>query len=126
MSVLVDSSVWVDYFRSGKNSGKLDDFIEENLLVINDLILAELVPFLRIRKQRKIIRLLNAVNKLALNIRWDQMIDDQHQCLKKGIQGIGIPDLIIAQNAVQNHCSIYTLDRHFEMMKKVLPLKLVS
>ena len=44
MSVLVDTSVWVNYFRSGKDSGKLDFLIDENLIVINDLILAELVP----------------------------------------------------------------------------------
>jgi len=124
MSVLVDSSIWIDYFRSGKNSEKLDYFLEENLLVINELILAELIPFLKIKRQRKIITLLKAIRKLALNIRWDEIIDMQHQCLKKGIQGIGIPDLIIAQNAVQNHCTVYTLGRHFKMMKHVVHLKL--
>ncbi len=124
MSVLVDSSIWIDYFRSGKHSEKLDYFLEENLLVINDLILAELIPFLKMKRQRKIITLLKAIRKLALNIRWDEIIDMQHQCLKKGIQGIGIPDLIIAQNAVQNHCTVYTLDRHFKMMKHVVHLKL--
>jgi len=29
MSVLVDTSVWVDYFRSGNNSEKLDFLIDE-------------------------------------------------------------------------------------------------
>ena len=52
MPVLVDSTIWIDYFRSGKNSNKLDYFIEENILFINDLILAELIPFLKIKKQR--------------------------------------------------------------------------
>lgn len=37
MSVLVDTSIWVDYFRSGTNSEKLDFLIDENLLVTNDL-----------------------------------------------------------------------------------------
>ena len=58
MSILVDSSIWIEYFRSGKNSEKLDFLIDENLIVINDLILAELVPFLKVRKQQKIIKLL--------------------------------------------------------------------
>jgi len=124
MSVLVDSSIWIDYFKSGHNSSKLDNLIDENILVINDLILAELVPFLKIKKQRKIIRLLNSINKLDLNINWDQIINYQYKCLTKGINGIGIPDLIIAQNAIQNHCTVYSLDRHFKMIKTVINLKL--
>ena len=124
MTVLVDSSIWIDYFKSGENSSKLDYFIDENILVINDLILAELVPFLKIKKQKKIIRLLNSINKLELNINWDQIIDYQHKCLKKGINGIGIPDLIIAQNAIQNYCAVYSLDNHFKMMKNVIELQL--
>jgi len=126
MTVLVDSSVWIDYFRSGEKSDKLDYFIDENILVINDLILAELIPFLKIKNQYKIVSLLNAVNKLVLNINWDQIIDYQYKCLKNGISGIGIPDLIIAQNAVQNNCAVYSLDNHFRLMENVINLKLMS
>jgi len=125
MTVLVDSSVWIDYFRSGEKSDKLDYFIDENILVINDLILAELIPFLKIKNQYKIVSLLNAVNKLVLNINWDQIIDYQYKCLKNGISGIGIPDLIIAQNAVQNNCAVYSLDNHFRLMENVINLKLM-
>jgi len=45
MSVLVDTSVWVEFFRSGNNSEKLDFLIDENLILTNDLILAELISF---------------------------------------------------------------------------------
>ena len=126
MPVIVDSSIWIDYFRGDKNSDKLDYFIDENILVINDLILTELVPFLKIKKQRKIIELLNAIDKLELNINWTQLIDYQHRCLRKGINGVGIPDLIIAQNAIQNHCEIYSLDNHFKMIQQAINLKLID
>ena len=126
MPVLVDSSIWIDYFRGDKNSDKLEYFIDENLLVINDLILTELIPFLKIKQQRKIINLLNAIDKLELNINWGQLIDYQYKCLKKGINGVGIPDLIIAQNAVQNQCELYTLDNHFKMIQQSINLKLVN
>ena len=66
MSVLVDTSIWIEYFRSGNNSEKLDFLIDENLIVINDLILAELVPSLKVRNQRKIVNLLYNINKLEL------------------------------------------------------------
>jgi predicted nucleic acid-binding protein len=126
MSVLVDTSIWVEYFRTGNNSEKLDFLIDENLVVTNDLILAELVPALRVRSQRKIIILLHNINKLELSINWDQIIAFQFKCLKNGLNGIGIPDLVVAQNAKQNHCKIYTLDRHFGLMKDILKLQLTD
>ena len=85
MPVLVDTSIWIAYFRTGNNSEKLDFLIDENLIVINDLILAELVPSLRVRNQRKIVRLLNEINKLELSINWDQIIWFQFKCLKSGL-----------------------------------------
>ena len=126
MSVLVDTSIWIEYFRTGNNSEKLDFLIDENLIVINDLILAELVPFLRVRNQRKIVKLLYNIIKLELSINWDQIIEFQLKCLKNGLNGIGIPDLIVAQNAMQNHCAIYTVDRHFKLMQNILKLQLTN
>lgn len=124
MSVLVDTSVWIEYLRNGNNSDKLEFLIDENLVVTNDLILAELIPFLKIRNQRKLISLLNKINKLKIVVDWDQLIDYQYKCLKKGINGMGIPDLIIVQNAKKNHCSIYSLDNHFALMKSILNINL--
>jgi len=126
MSVLVDTSIWIEYFRTGNNSEKLDFLIDENLIVINDLILAELVPSLRVRNQRKIVKLLTNINKLELSINWDQIIEFQFKCLKNGLNGIGIPDLIVAQNAKQNHSEIYSLDSHFKLMKDILKLQLTG
>lgn len=126
MRVLVDSSVWIDYFRSGDNSSRLDNLINENLLVINDIVLAELIPYLRIKKQTSVIKLLYEINQLPLVINWDEIITFQTKCLKSGANGIGIPDLIIAQNACQNDCSIYALDKHFKLLNQQLKVKTFS
>lgn len=124
MSVLIDTSIWVEYFRNGKDLDQLDFLIDENLVVTNDLILSELVPFLKVRNQRKLVTLLYKINKLEIVVNWEQLIEYQYKCLKKGINGIGIPDLIIAQNAKQNHCSIYSLDNHFNLIKDILKIQL--
>ena len=126
MSVLVDTSIWIEYFRSGNSSEKLDSLIDENLIVINDLILAELVPSLRVLNQQELIKLLNNINKLELSIHWSQIIEFQFKCLKNGLNRIGIPDLIIVQNAKQNKCEIYSLDNHFKLMKDILELRLID
>lgn len=123
MSVLVDTSIWVDYFRRGDGNHRLDYLIDENIVVTNDLILAELIPFLKIKKQKKIIELLKDINNLPLKINWDEIIEYQFKCLKRGFNGVGIPDLIIAQNAQQNNCEIYSLDTHFKLLSKVVKIK---
>jgi hypothetical protein len=124
MSILVDTSIWIDYFRGGNNSVQMDFFIDENLLVTNDLILAELIPFLKVKNETKVINLLYNINRLELLINWDEIIDYQYTCLNSGLNGVGIPDLLIAQNAKQNRCKIYTLDNHFNLMKDIISLQI--
>ncbi len=124
MSVLVDTSIWIEYFRNGNNSEELEFLIDENQVVTNDLILTELTPFLMVRNQRKLISLLHQINKLPMVVNWEQLIEYQYKCLKQGVNGIGIPDLLIIQNAKQNHCRIYSLDNHFKLMAVVLEINL--
>ena len=124
MDILVDTSVWIDYFRDGTRSENLNTLIDENLLVTNDIILTELIPFLKVRKQAKVIDLLQALRKIPLQINWDEIIDFQVKCLKRGVNGIGIPDLLIAQNAKNNNCAIYSLDNHFRLLNQVIKVKL--
>ncbi|MBP6469382.1 MAG: PIN domain-containing protein [Chloroflexi bacterium] len=126
MPVLVDSSVWIDYFRSGENATRLDWLIDENLIVINDIILAELVPFLRLKNQTNIIRLLNALEKLPLRIEWAEIIEFQVKCLEAGLNGLGIPDLLIAQNVRQSGCQIYSLDKHFRLVSQIIDIDVLE
>lgn len=124
MAVLVDTSIWIDYFRSGENSADMEFLIDENLIITNDIILAELIPYLKIKKQTKVIELLYEVTQIPLDIHWEEIIEFQVKCLKSGANGVGIPDLIIAQNAKQNNCTIYSLDKHFRLLNKVLKINL--
>ncbi|WCL50700.1 PIN domain-containing protein [Leptospira sp. GIMC2001] len=126
--VLVDSSVWIDYFR-GRNSHVekiIDQLIELDIIFTNDLILAELFPLIIFNKLTKLKNCLEIVPKFQLNIQWDQIINYQILNIKSGINKVGIPDLIIAQNAIQNNSILFSLDRHFELMSKNLNLKLYS
>lgn len=125
MPVLVDTSMWINYFKSGDESTQIDFLIDENLLVTNDLILTELIPFLKVRNQTRVINLLRNINRLELFINWNEIIDYQYECLKNGLNGVGIPDLLIAQNAKQNRCKIYSLDNHFKLMQDILELQLM-
>lgn len=124
MNVLVDSSVWIDYFRGSGRVDALDLLIDQNLVCINELILTELVPFLRIKRQRKLIEHLQSVQRLSLGIDWDNIVDLQVKCVRSGINNVGIPDLIIAQNAIQHGATVFSLDKHFSLMSQHIPLSL--
>ncbi len=124
MSVLVDSSVWIDYFRNGAYANTVDQLLDDNTLAVNDLILAELIPVLKLQRQQSLIKLLQAIRRLPLHIDWDGIVKMQLQCLRKGINKVGIPDLIIAQNAVNHKATLLTRDKHFQLISHHLPLSL--
>ncbi|OGE82542.1 MAG: twitching motility protein PilT [Candidatus Delongbacteria bacterium GWF2_40_14] len=126
MAVLADTSVWIDYFQGGENSGLMDQLIDENITVTNDIILAELLPYLMLKQQNKVIYLLKEISKIELKPDWNEIIEIQHKCLQNGINGIGIPDLIIAQNAKQNGAQLYTLEKHFGLLTEIAGIEIIK
>ncbi|MDD5461118.1 MAG: PIN domain-containing protein [Methylococcales bacterium] len=124
MHILVDTSIWIDYFISGANSTKLDSLLEDNLVVINDIVITKLVPFLIAKKATHCVELLRSITLLPLKIDWSEIIQWQTDCLNAGINGVGIPDLLIAQNSKQHNRAIYSLDKHFCLLNQVIDLQL--
>ena len=126
--VLVDSSVWIEYFKPSCRfkKEKLDDLILENRICVNDLILAELIPFLKIKGENRLVNLLGSVENIQLEIDWNDITAIQVNNLKKGINKVGIPDLIILQNAIQNKLALFSLDKHFSLMQKYIRIDLIS
>ncbi len=117
--ILVDSSVWIAYFKGDPQALPLDKLIDFNNICINDLILAELIPSINLKNEDKLKKLLFAITKVPLTINWNSIISLQTQNLKKGINKVGIPDLIILQNVIDNDLELYTFDRHFELMSEI-------
>ena len=122
-NILVDSSVWIDYFRGSQSVIILDELIDQNQICINDLILAEIVPFLRVKKENELIGFLKSIRKIELEIVWEEIIRFQEKNLKHGINRVGIPDLILVQNVRDNDLELYSLDKHFELMSKIIDFK---
>jgi hypothetical protein len=122
MRILADTSVWVAYFRGASDVPAMDWLIEEDLVVTNDLVLAELTPVLRVRGERKLVGLLRDMERVPLTLDWDGIIEMQVTCLRNGINRIGIPDLIIAQQVMQCGLSLFTLGKHFRLMSHHMPL----
>ena len=123
--VLVDTSIWIDFFRGNQVANPLFDLIENNQIITNDLILAELIPSINRRKEEKLRDILLSVQKIELSINWHEIISMQTMNLRSGNNNIGIPDLIIAQNALHNELVLFENDKHFQPMKELFGLELL-
>lgn len=123
--VLIDSSVWIEYFKHG-GLEKLDRLIEEDLACINELILTELAPALLLKNERELLEGLKAVEIIPLNIDWDIVRDYQLMNLKNGINKVGIPDLIILQQVIIEKITLFSFDKHFKLMQDQLTFDLIT
>jgi predicted nucleic acid-binding protein len=123
--VLIDSSVWIQYFKSG-GLEKLDRLIEEDLACINELILTELAPALMLKNETDILEGLQTISMIPLNVDWDIVRDYQLMNLKNGINKVGIPDLIILQQVIDEKITLFSLDKYFKLMQGQLTFDLIS
>jgi predicted nucleic acid-binding protein len=124
--ILVDTSIWIDYFKGNQDVSTLNDLIDSNSICTNELILAELIPSMVHKKEEELKKLLEAVKCVSLNIVWKEIIFLQSINLANGLNKVGIPDLIITQNAIQNNLEIFTKDVHFKIMKSLHGVKLFN
>jgi predicted nucleic acid-binding protein len=123
-NILIDSSAWIEYFKVYENFLFIDDLIDNNTLCTNDLILTELLPSIIHKKEHHLADLLNTIAKYDIVIDWQELQEYQKINLKHGNNNIGIADLIIAQNSIQNNLKIVSADKHFSTMAKYLPLEI--
>ena len=65
---LVDTSVWIDGFHGGKFSGVIKNLIDRCEICINDLILSELIPSIRVRKEKELEDLLYLLPRVPMQI----------------------------------------------------------
>ncbi|RKX91068.1 MAG: PIN domain nuclease [Spirochaetes bacterium] len=122
--ILVDTSIWISFFKGDNCAKPLQSMIESNLICTNELILAEMIPSLEYQNEDHLINLLHHVELQKISIDWNGIIDMQVKNLRNGINRVGLPDLIIAQNAIHYESLLFTLDKHFRLMSKYFRLKL--
>lgn len=124
--VLVDSSVWISFFKDRDAHPELTGLIETNQICTNNLILAELIPFLKMKNQNVVIESLLTLPNIPLTIHWNSIIDLQIHNLRNGANKVGIPDLIVVDHVVTNGLILYSEDRHFSLMQKYIHFELLQ
>lgn len=126
--VLVDSSVWIDYFngRGSAATDRLDELLSSTIIVVGDLILAEVLQGFQSKADyRTAKRLL-----LALDVRCICGVDlalrasENVRVLRgKGLTVRTTIDCVIATFCIDNDIPILTTDRDFEPFVRFLGLQ---
>jgi predicted nucleic acid-binding protein len=126
--IIVDSSVWIDYFNGTltPQTDQLDILLSQQLIGTGDLILAEVLQGFREDKDYQIalqlfqsLQFYNMLNKrLAL-----QTVQNYRLLRKQGITVRKTIDVMIGTFCIENDFSLLHLDKDFDKML-VLGLKI--
>ena len=128
--IVVDSSVWIDFFngRITKQTNLLDSLLGSELIVIGDLILTEVLQGFQQDKHS------NKARKLLDSLIFRQMLSkelaiksaENYRILrKKGVTVRKTIDVIIATFCIENNLPLLHSDRDFRPVEKHLSLKVV-
>lgn len=114
-NVLVDTSVWVDFFRHGENpaSLELDRLLKERQVVLCGIVELELLQGARPSDKAALSELLSGLPYLETDRGDFQKAGELLGSLRT--RGFQIPatDGLIAALCLRHHLTLLTLDRHF-------------
>ena len=126
--ILVDSSVWIDYFRgdSTPEADRLDALLGGNLLVTGDLVLAEVLQgFQRESEFNKVMQLLTSVSVVVLGGREAaiQAARNFRTLRALGVTGRKTIDTVIATRCIMDGHELLYSDRDFDPFVRHLGLQ---
>jgi predicted nucleic acid-binding protein len=126
--VVVDSGVWIDYFIGNETiqTKRLEDLISSTIIVVGDLILAEVLQGFREDRDYKIAKSLLEELELVTMTGIDialKSADNYRSLRKKGLTVRKTIDCLIATYCIQNDLPLLYSDRDFDAFAKNLGLK---
>lgn len=127
--VLVDSSVWINFF-SGKVSSKTELFVtllDSEQILVGDIIVMEVLHGFPLDAHFDVaMSLFSDLECVSLGGRQNAVVAAQNyrSLRKKGITVRKSIDMLIATWCIQNQVPLLHIDRDFEMIASYLPLVL--
>jgi predicted nucleic acid-binding protein len=125
--ILIDTSVWIEYFRNKSSpiTDKIDRILDEEEVCVPKIVMAELMQGAKSKKELSIIGdFIEAFNVIdQRDDTWIKAGRLSYNLKKKG-KKIHLLDCYIAVIAQEYGCKIFTLNRHFQDIKKVMDISL--
>jgi predicted nucleic acid-binding protein len=128
--ILVDSSVWIDYFNGGltPQTGKLDRLLGQEPLAIGDWILVEVLQGFdedrEFRAARKLLTSLTVIEIGGIDIAI-AAAQNYRALRKRGITVRKTIDTVIATRCIESGYDLLHSDRDFEPFSRYLGLRAV-
>jgi len=116
--VLVDTSIWVEFFKPESPAGKkLESLIIKNSVWVCGIVLFELLQGVKSEAEKtKILEaLLNLEYVEMSKSLWQKSADISASLKKKGLT-LPLSDIFVASIAIENNLSVFTIDKHFEQI----------
>lgn len=127
--VLVDTSVWIDYFRSPDDSPlaeRVNDCISSSTIIVPKVVLAELIQGAHSVKELSALgEFVEAFTVIGESETTWQAAGKLSYDLKKKGKTVNLTDCYIAVIALENDCGILTLDKHFKDIQKISAIRLM-
>ena len=121
--VIVDTSAWIPFFNRPESTEKqvIEELIDQGDAAIVGVVLAELLQGCRSREEREELQeALLALPYLGVSqATWIAAGEISAGLLRKGIT-LPLTDLVIAAAAIEHHCSVYSLDAHFQKIPSLI------
>jgi predicted nucleic acid-binding protein len=129
--ILVDSSVWIDYFNGNKTSQTdwLDSSLGNIPIIIGDLILTEVLQGFQNDKDFKIVRdLLLGIPFVTMGGKEiaTESAKNYRFLRKKGVTVRKTIDIMIGTFCLHHHLPLLQDDRDFDPMVKFLDLEIIE
>ena len=127
--ILIDTSVWIDYFqnKSSSVSEELDRILSDAEVCVPKIVIAELIQGAKSSKEIAIIEdFLEAFH--IIDQKQDSWIKAGRLSYDLKMHGktIHLLDCYIAIIAQEFGCKIFTLNRHFKDIQKVISILLIE
>ncbi len=125
--VLVDSSVWIDYYQPGTSESlksAIKKLIEADEVAINGIIAVEVLQGTTSDKDyQKVLKDMKAFKELTFD--WNVLKRAAKLSFDLKRQGITIStiDILIAATALENNSLLWHQDNHYELVAKKTGLK---
>ena len=127
--ILIDTSVWIDYLQEASTgiAGKVEDMISNHIIFVPKIVIAELIQGASSIKEISVIEdFTEAFNIIdQADDTWVDAGRLSYNLKKKG-KTVNLSDCYIASIAFQNNCHIFTLDKHFKDIQKILSINLIN
>jgi hypothetical protein len=127
--ILIDTSVWIEYFRnrSSSISNEVDEILSKKEVYVPKIVIAELIQGAKSERDVSIIRDFLEAFKIIDQTEdtWLKAGDLSFNLKRKG-KNVNLTDCYIAVMAQENGCQIFTLDEHFKDIQKSLDLDLIE